>query len=75
MDQDEAAPLEEATPGYFLLGASLGAGITLGNQKIDVYLGASNLLNKSYLDHLSLYRPSGIRQMGRNISLHLKLSF
>lgn len=75
MDQDRTAPLEEATPGYFLLGLNVGGDISLGNQSLNVFLSGTNLLNKTYMDHLSLYRPFGINQMGRNISLHMRYSF
>ena len=75
MDQDRTAPLEQTTPGYFLLGANVGGEVKIGNQYVDVFVSGSNLLNSTYMDHLSLYRPFGINQMGRNVSLHLRYAF
>jgi len=75
MDQHRVAPLELSTPGYFLLGANVGGEVKVGNQYVDVFLSGSNLLNSTYMDHLSLYRPFGINQMGRNIALHLRYAF
>ncbi len=75
MDQDRPAPLEEATPGYYLLGMNIGGTLNMGNNKLEVYISGSNLLNKNYLDHLSLFRPFGIPQIGRNIALNVRLPF
>jgi iron complex outermembrane receptor protein len=75
MNQDKVAPLEDPTPGYFLLSINLGTAFFLGGQKIEVFAGVFNLLNRNYLDHLSLYRAFGIHQMGRNGTMHLKMSF
>lgn len=74
-DQNKPAPLEEATPGYFLLGMNFGGNLKIGNNLLDVYVSGTNLLNKSYLDHLSLFRPFGINQMGRNIALNVRIPF
>ena len=75
MDQDRVAPLEEFTPGYYLMGLSAGGSFAIGGRKIDTYLNIANLLDRSYLEHLSLYRPFGVRQMGRNVNLHLRFEF
>jgi iron complex outermembrane recepter protein len=74
-DQNRPAPLEEATPGYFLLGMNFGGNLKVGNNFLDVYISGTNLLNKTYLDHLSLFRPFGINQMGRNIALNVRIPF
>ena len=75
MDQNRVAPLEEPTQGYYLMGLNAGGSLIIGGQKIDAYLNVANLLDRSYLEHLSLYRPFGVRQMGRNINLHLRFEF
>ncbi|RZS95806.1 TonB-dependent receptor [Cecembia calidifontis] len=74
-DQDRAAPLEEATPGYYLLGLNIGGNLKVSNNLLDVYLSGTNLLNKTYLDHMSLFRPFGVHQMGRNIALNVRIPF
>jgi iron complex outermembrane recepter protein len=74
-NQNKPAPLEEATPGYFLLGMNFGGNLKVGNNLLDVYVSGTNLLNKTYLDHLSLFRPFGINQMGRNIALNVRIPF
>ena len=75
MNQERTAPLEDNTPGYFLLGLNVGAEVKVGTQQVNVFLSGSNLLNQTYMDHLSLYRPFGINQMGRNLALHLRYNF
>ncbi|WP_194775997.1 TonB-dependent receptor [Pararhodonellum marinum] len=74
-DQNREAPLEEPTPGYYLLGLNVGGSLKLGANFVDVYVSGSNLLNQTYLDHLSLFRPFGIHQMGRNIALNVRIPF
>ncbi|WP_158855764.1 TonB-dependent receptor [Lunatibacter salilacus] len=74
-DQNRPALLEDSTPGYYLLGLNLGGSVEIAGQRIDTYISGNNLLNKLYLDHMSLYRPFGIHQMGRNISLNFRVSF
>lgn len=74
-DQNRAAPLEETTPGYYLLGMNVGGNIAVGSNTLDVYLSGTNLLNKTYLDHMSLFRPFGINQTGRNIALNVRIPF
>jgi iron complex outermembrane receptor protein len=53
----------------------LGGNISIGKNTLDVYLSGTNLLNKTYLDHMSLFRPFGINQMGRNIALNVRIPF
>ena len=74
-DQNRAAPLEEATPGYYLLGLNIGGNIQVANNILDVYISGTNLLNQTYLDHMSLFRPFGINQLGRNIALNVRIPF
>ncbi|MFO7824707.1 MAG: TonB-dependent receptor [Cyclobacterium sp.] len=75
LDQNRPAPLEEATPGYYLMGIHLGSSFKIWEQEMDAFVSANNLLNTNYLDHMSLYRPFGISQIGRNISLNLQFQF
>lgn len=74
-DQNRPAQLEEATPGYYLLGLNMGSSFNMGNQVIDTYISGTNLLNVTYLDHMSLYRPFGIHQIGRNVALNVRVNF
>ncbi|WP_375585135.1 TonB-dependent receptor domain-containing protein [Cyclobacterium xiamenense] len=75
LEQSRPAPLEESTPGYFILGLHAGSSFDLWQQQLDVSLAANNILDTYFLDHMSLYRPFGVAQTGRNISLNLQFSF
>lgn len=75
LDQNRPAPLEDATPRYYLVGLHLGSSFNIWQQEMNLFISANNLLNTNYLDHMSLYRPFGIHQIGRNISLNLQFNF
>jgi iron complex outermembrane recepter protein len=75
LDQNRPAELEEATPGYYLMGLDFGGSFEVGEQLVEVFVSGTNILNVSYLDHMSLYRPFGIRQTGRNVALNFRFSF
>jgi iron complex outermembrane receptor protein len=73
---------ETRTASYGLLGASVGASLTIGKKRTNVLfrLGIENALNTVYQAHLSRlkYAPvnpltgqQGIYNMGRNVSLKL----
>lgn len=66
---------EMTTPAYNLLNA--GAGITVKGEKANykVFLAMNNLLNEAYFDHLSRYKFYGLLNIGRDISLNLKINF
>ncbi|HCL83243.1 MAG TPA: TonB-dependent receptor, partial [Chitinophagaceae bacterium] len=79
---------ETPTPGYTLINAGVGAGITNKENKVilNIYLFADNIFNVAYQDHLSRLkyfepyptdpRPyHGIYNMGRNISVKLDFPF
>ncbi len=74
-DQNRAAPLELSTAGYYLLGLQMGGTVKFGTQPVDVFISGSNMLNKTYLDHLSLFRAFGVNQIGRNIALNVRVPF
>lgn len=75
MDQNNVSGDEEATKGYFLLNSSIGTEISFFNQPINLSLHGNNLLNKTYVDHLSTLKEVRHNNMGRNISINLKIPF
>jgi iron complex outermembrane receptor protein len=77
---------ETPTPGYVLFNAGLGTDITnkAGKTLLKLAVAANNLLDKAYQSHLSRLKyfedyssspngPSGIYNMGRNISIRLEM--
>lgn len=57
---------------YFLLDASVGTTVMLGNQPLEISLTSMNTLNQRYRDYLDAFRYF-IDQPGRNIVLRLRV--
>ena len=74
-DQNNPAPFETNTTGYTLLNLSIGTEVNMGKQKMNVSLNANNLLDKSYIDHLSTLKDLGLNNMGRNITFAVRIPF
>ncbi|MCX6292409.1 MAG: TonB-dependent receptor [Bacteroidetes bacterium] len=75
LEQTDVAEYELATASYTLFDVHIGGSFTWGNQLMDVTLSGMNLLNEGYFNHLSLIKSIGIKEMGRNIVLQLKIPF
>lgn len=73
--QDHPSAYETPTPGYVLLYASAGAVFKAGSQKILLDVTANNLLNTDYIDHLSLLKDLGYYNMGRDLTVSLRIPF
>jgi iron complex outermembrane receptor protein len=76
---------EQASSGYTLLNAGIGATVKLSkSQDIILNVTGRNLLNKAYYDHLSRFKPGrlsdedptlGIYNQGRSITFGVTLPF
>ena len=73
--QNHTSDFETVTPAYFLLRAGIGTDIKADHQIISVSLMGTNLLNTRYIGHLSTLKDVGIYNMGRNISLNIRIPF
>ncbi len=73
--QNHPSEFEMSSSGYTLLNLGFGTDISVKNQYFTVGLFFNNLLNKTYIDHLSTLRDLGLNNMGRNISLSVKIPF
>ena len=75
-DQNNTGIYESASAGYSLLNAGLGGFFNLKKiGKLDLKFSGTNLLDKSYIAHLSRLKPDGIPNMGRNMSISAQLKF
>lgn len=68
-NQNNISEFETKTNDYLLLSSGVGTDIQLKKSKFNLYLTATNLLNKEYVAHLSRLKADGIYNMGRNIVL------
>lgn len=75
LDQNRIGNFETFTPGYSLLNAGIGGTFDLNSASINLQVSGTNLLDRTYIAHLSRLKPDGIPNMGRNISLSAKVSF
>jgi iron complex outermembrane receptor protein len=69
MAQNNPSAFETKTKDYTLINLGLGGKITLFHSNIQMNLNANNLLNKTYVSHLSRLKSDGIPNIGRNIVL------
>lgn len=72
-EQNRTDTFESPTSGYSLLNAGLGGSIDMDDAELQVRLSGNNLLNKTYISHLSRLKPEGIPNMGRNVSLRVRV--
>ncbi len=73
--QKHPSIFETKTNSYFLLNSGIGASIKWADQMVAFSVQANNLLNETYIDHLSTLKDIGYNNMGRNISVNLKIPF
>ena len=71
--QNNPAMFETETDSYFLLNTGIGTEIKWANQMVSLSVQANNLLNETYIDHLSTLKGMGYYNIGRNISINLKI--
>ncbi len=75
LKQSRIAAEETVTPSYTLLDAGIGSHVKVANIGFNWTLQGTNILNKTYIDHLSIIKPLGVFDMGTNIVLTLDLPF
>ncbi len=64
---------ENETPAFQLLDISAGGTFLLRSQTLNWKLKVQNLLNTSYLNHLSRYRLINVPEQGRNVVISLQM--
>ena len=74
-EQNRTGFFETETAGYSLLNAGIGSSVILERAQLNFRLTGTNLLNKTYISHLSRLKPEGIPNMGRNIILSAGIKF
>jgi iron complex outermembrane receptor protein len=67
--QNSQSEFETSSPDYTLINLGLGGKITLSKLIFQLNLNANNLLDKTYISHLSRLKSEGIPNMGRTIVL------
>jgi iron complex outermembrane recepter protein len=73
--QNNPAMFETESDSYFLLNAGIGTEIKWAKQMVLLSVQSNNLLNETYIDHLSTLKGMGYYNIGRNVSVNLKVLF
>lgn len=74
-NQNSVSTFETKSLDYTLVNLGFGSTITFGKTKFDFTLSANNLLNKTYVSHLSRLKTDGIPNIGRNVSMGFNFNF
>lgn len=72
--QKNVSAFETATPNYNLINFALGGDFYMKNIKFSTSVTVNNLLNKTYINHLSRLKDDGIFNQGRNIVLGINFT-
>lgn len=64
---------ESFADAWFLLHTGVSTKIVAGNQLVTLSVRVNNLLNTSYLDHLSTLKGLGYYNMGRNVVVSVNI--
>ncbi|MBW4359138.1 TonB-dependent receptor [Flavobacterium taihuense] len=73
--QDKVSGFDISSDGYTLLNMGFGGKIKLGKTAFDLNFNGNNLLNKTYIPHLSRLATAGIPNLGRNFVLGVAFKF
>lgn len=71
LDQNRVSAFETPTPGYMLLNAGFGGSVKVFGNEMELRVSVNNVLDKTYISHLSRLKIDGIPNIGRNISVGL----
>jgi iron complex outermembrane receptor protein len=73
--QDKVSGYDISSDGYTLLNMGFGGKVKFGKTAFDLNLNGNNLLNKTYIPHLSRLATAGIPNLGRNFVLGVAFKF
>ncbi|HKO77629.1 MAG TPA: TonB-dependent receptor [Flavobacterium sp.] len=73
--QDKVSGFDISSNDYTLVNMGFGGKVKLGKTTFDVNFNGNNLLNKTYIPHLSRLATSGIPNLGRNFVLGVAFKF
>lgn len=66
---------EQQTEGYNLLRSTLSYAFIMDKRKLELGISGFNLLNESYIDHISILRAFDVTSPGINVMLNLRYTF
>jgi iron complex outermembrane receptor protein len=73
-DQKKVSGFETYSKGYTLVNIGIGGQINIWGKHFNFNINGNNLLNKSYIAHLSRLKNEGIPNIGRNVILGINFN-
>jgi len=70
--QNKLSAYETKSDSYNLLNVGIGGTIKLNKLNFNVHLNVNNVLDKSYISHLSRLKADGVQNIGRNFITSIK---
>ena len=74
-EQNKVSLNETVTPGYNLLNLRMGGNLSFEKLDLGLMLSLNNLLDETYISHLSLLKNDMIPNPGRNFVLGVNFKF
>jgi iron complex outermembrane receptor protein len=74
-NQDRPGLNELPTDSYLLLNAGINHTFTMGRRNLALGLSVFNLLNRVYVDHMSILRAFNVTHPGRNFMVNVQYKF
>ena len=71
--QNKVAENELKTPNYWIVNSGISKTFQVDKLNFISSISVNNLFNKAYYDHLSRFKNYGLLNMGRNISINLRI--
>lgn len=73
--QTKTATEELPSDAYTLINAGIQSAFTVWNAPVNFSIVCTNLFDEYYISHLSLLKPLGVHDIGRNITLSVDVPF
>lgn len=73
--QTKTAAEELSSDSYTLFNAGIQSAFTIWHAPVNFSIVGTNLLGEYYISHLSLLKPLGVHDIGRNITLSVEIPF
>jgi iron complex outermembrane receptor protein len=72
--QNNVSGFETASKGYSLMNIGFGGAVKFGKTNFDININANNVLDESYIAHLSRLKADDIPNIGRNFIVGVKFN-
>jgi iron complex outermembrane receptor protein len=73
--QTRTAAEETSTDTYTLINAGIQSSFNVWSNQVDFSIVGTNIFDEYYISHLSLLKPLGVYNIGRNITLSVNVPF